>query len=198
MAHFNRSAASPGARNRISHMKAWLDFLPLAAFFIAYKLQGVYVAAAVLMLAVTLLYGGIWLRERRLETSQWITVGATLILGSATLVMHNEAFLQWKAPAVYVLLALLFLGSQFVGAQPLIQRMMGQAVTLDARRWRRLNLAWVVFFLFAAFANAYVVMHLPQYWVDFKLFGSLSMTLCFIIGQGAWLVRIGAVNDERA
>lgn len=176
-------------------MKAWLDFLPLAIFFVAYKLQGVYVAAAALMISVGLLYGGLWLRERRLETSQWITVGATFVLGSATLILHNEAFLQWKAPAVYVLLALLFLGSQFVGEQPLIRRMMGQAVTLDDARWRRLNVAWVVFFLVAASANAYVVLHLPQYWVDFKLFGSLGMTLLFIIGQGAWLVRIGAVND---
>lgn len=177
-------------------MKAWLDFLPIVLFFIAYKLEGVYTAAAVLMVAVAVIYGAIWWRDRRLETSQWITVGATLGLGTLTLVLHDERFLQWKAPAVYVLLALLFFGSQFIGEKPLIERMMGQAVTLRARQWRGLNLAWVVFFLFAAAANAFVVLRYPQYWVDFKLFGSMALTFGFIIAQGIWLVRQGAIRDD--
>lgn len=177
-------------------MKAWLDFLPIVLFFIAYKLQGIYTAAAVLMVAVAVIYGAIWLRERRLETSQWITVAATLGLGTLTLVLHDERFLQWKAPGVYALLALLFFGSQFVGAKPLIERMMGQAVTLRPAQWRGLNLAWVAFFLFAAAANAFVVLNYPQYWVDFKLFGSLGLTFAFIIAQGIWLVRKGAIKDD--
>lgn len=179
-------------------MKAWLDFLPIVVFFIAYKVAGIYTAAAVLMLAVSLLYGAIWWRERRLETSQWITLAATLILGSLTLGLHDEAFLQWKAPAVYVLLALLFLGSQLIGTRSLIERMMGEAVTLQPAQWRGLNLAWVVFFLFAAAANAYVVLYHSEWWVDFKLFGSLGMTFAFIIAQGIWLVRQGAIKDAGA
>ncbi|PQA52248.1 septation protein IspZ [Amnimonas aquatica] len=176
-------------------MKAWLDFLPIIAFFIAYKLSGIYVAAGVLMAAVAVIYGLVWWRERKLETSQWITVVATLVLGALTLGLHDEKFLQWKAPGVYVLLALLFLGSQFIGGKPLVQRMMAQAVTLPDAQWRGLNLAWVVFFLFAAVANGYVVLHFPEYWVDFKLFGSLGLTFLFIILQGVWLVRRGALNE---
>lgn len=176
-------------------MKAWLDFLPIVAFFVAYKLHGVYTAAVVLMAAVGLLYGLIWLRERRLETSQWITVAATFGFGSLTLALHDERFLQWKAPAVYVLLALLFLGSQLIG-KPLIERMMSQAVALRPAQWRGLNLAWVAFFLFAAAANAFIVLRFPQYWVDFKLFGSLGLTFAFIIAQGIWLVRQGAIRDD--
>ena len=48
-------------------MKAWLDFLPVIAFFIAYKLHGVQTAAAVLIVSVCLVYGLVWLRLRRLE-----------------------------------------------------------------------------------------------------------------------------------
>lgn len=177
-------------------MKALLDFLPLIAFFVAYKLHGILTAAAVLMVAVGLVYGGIWWRERRLETGQWITVVATFLLGGLTLLLNNEAYLQWKAPGVYVLLALIFWGSQFVGNKPLAERMMGAALTLTAVQWRQLNLAWVVFFLLSGAANAYVVQYHPAFWVDFKLFGSLAMTLVFIVLQGIWLVRIGAISTS--
>lgn len=177
-------------------MKAWLDFLPIILFFIAYKLQGVFVAAAVLMGAVVVVYGFLWLQQRRLETSQWITVAATLGLGSLTLILHDEKYLQWKAPGVYVVLALVFLGSQYMGAQPIIQRMMGHAVTLSTAQWRGLNMAWAVFFLIAAAANALVVLYWTAYWVDFKLFGSMAMTFAFVVAQGIWLLKRGALMDQ--
>lgn len=176
-------------------MKAWLDFLPLVLFFVAYKLAGIYTAAAVLMVSVTLLYAFIWWQERQLQTSQWITLVATVVLGGLTLIMHDEAFLQWKAPAVNVLLALIFAGSAYIGEKSLIERLMGQALQLSQDQWRQLNLAWVIFFLFCAAANAYVVVYHTEWWVDFKLFGSLGLTFAFIIAQGVWLSRQGALND---
>lgn len=177
-------------------MRAWLDFLPLVVFFAAYKMHGIMTAAMALMIAVMLIYGGLWWRERRLETGQWITVIATVLLGSLTLLLHDERYLQWKAPGVYVLLALIFAGSRWIGERPLAERMMGQAVTLSAAQWQGLNWAWVVFFLASAAANAWVVLFLPAWWVDFKLFGSLAMTFAFVLAQGVWFVRIGALRAD--
>mgnify|MGYP000205006483 FL=1 len=176
-------------------MKAWLDFLPLILFFVAYKVAGVFTAAAVLMVSVVVLYGIVWWRERKLQSSQWITLGATVLLGSLTLILHDEAFLQWKAPAVNVLLALLFAGSALIGKKPLIERLMGESIQLAPPQWRKLNTAWVLFFLFCAAANAWVVLYHTAWWVDFKLFGSLGMTFTFIIAQGIWLTRQGALKD---
>ncbi|MDZ4298467.1 MAG: septation protein IspZ [Moraxellaceae bacterium] len=178
-------------------MKALLDFLPIVAFFIAYKTSGVLVAAITLMIAVGIIYGAIWLKTRKLETGQWITVGATFILGGLTVALNNEAFLQWKAPGVYVLLALIFLGSQYIGHKPLAEHMMGAALNLNDAQWQKLNFSWVAFFLISAVANAYIVVYHPEFWVDFKLFGSLAMTFIFIILQGIWLVRIGAIKETK-
>ena len=178
-------------------MKALLDFLPIILFFIAYKLEGVFIAAGVLMVAVVAVYGFMWWQQRRLETSQWITVAATLGLGSLTLILHDEKYLQWKAPGVYILLALVFFGSQWLGSQPIIQRMMGHAVNLKPAQWRGLNMAWAIFFLVAAAANAAVVLYWTEYWVDFKLFGSMAMTFGFVIAQGIWLVKSGAIIEAQ-
>lgn len=172
-------------------MKAWLDFLPLILFFVAYKTYDVFTAAAVLIVSVCAVYGSIWLKQRQLESSQWITVIATVLLGGLTLLMREEAYLQWKAPGVYALLGLLFIGSQFVGSQTLTQRMLGKAVTMAAAQWRALNIAWALFFWTAAAANAAVVLYWTDYWVDFKLFGSMAMTFAFVMAQGVWLMRHG-------
>ncbi len=87
------------------------------------------------------------------------------------------------------LFALAFLGSHFIGDRPLIQRMIGHAIRLDAVRWTRLNVAWILFFLVCGFANLYVAFHYPAFWVDFKVFGSLALTLLFLVGQGVYLAR---------
>lgn len=179
-------------------MQAWLDFLPLVIFFVAYKVAGIFVAAGALIIATAIVFGAIWFKNRRLETSQWLVVISTFVLSGLTLILHNEQFLQWKAPAIYVLLALLFLGSQFVGDKPLIKRAMEQTVELSPAQWRGLNLCWVVFFLLAASANAGVVLYYPAYWVDFKLFGSMAMTFGFILAQGVWLIRKGAIKDTES
>lgn len=177
-------------------MKAWLDFLPIVAFFIAYKVLGVQVAALTLIISVSLLYAVVWWKLRRLETGQWITLVASVGLGSLTLIMHNEAWLQWKAPAIYMVMSLVFLGSQVIGERNMAERMLGSAVKLTPTHWRQLNLAWVVFFWVSAGANAWVVLHYPQHWVDFKLFGSLALTLIFGLLQGIWLMRLGALRQD--
>lgn len=170
-------------------MKQWLDFIPLILFFAAFKLYGIFPATGVLIASSVVLYGGIWLRERRLEKSQLITLIGTIAFGGITLLLHDETWLKWKAPIVNWIFAGVFLGSMFVGDKPLIERMMGQVLQPPAHVWARLNLAWVLFFVFAGAANLYVAFTYEKWWVDFKVFGSLGMTLLFIIGQILWLAR---------
>ena len=54
----------------------------------------------------------------------------------------------------------------------------------------RLNLAWVAFFLAMALANLYVAYNFAtEIWVNFKVFGSLGLTLAFVIAQAVYLGR---------
>ena len=83
-----------------------------------------------------------------------------------------------------------FLLSPLFGGQTLTQRMMGKAVALPAAVWRRLNLAWVLFFFAMAALNVYVFSYYDEAtWVDFKLFGMLGLTLLFVVGQALFLAR---------
>ncbi|MCY1278855.1 putative intracellular septation protein A [compost metagenome] len=184
-------------------MKQFIDFIPLILFFIVYKLEpravelaghtymlgGIFSATAVLIISSVIVYGAIFLLQRRLEKGQWLTLVACLVFGGMTLAFHSETFLKWKAPVVNWLFALAFAGSHFIGDKPLIQRMMGHALNLPQAIWIRLNLAWIAFFLVCGFANLFVAFTFHEFWVDFKVFGSLGMTVLFLVGQGVYLAR---------
>ncbi|MDH4871169.1 septation protein A [Pseudomonas sp. BN515] len=184
-------------------VKQFIDFIPLILFFIVYKLEpravelaghtymlgGIFSATAVLIISSVIVYGTIFLLQRRLEKGQWLTLVACLVFGGMTLAFHSETFLKWKAPVVNWLFALAFAGSHFIGDKPLIQRMMGHALSLPQAIWVRLNLAWIVFFLVCGCANLFVAFTFHEFWVDFKVFGSLGMTVLFLVGQGVYLAR---------
>ena len=184
-------------------MKQFIDFIPLLLFFIVYKISpqavdilghtfmvgGIFSATAMLIASSIVVYGILYIRQGKLEKSQWLTLIACLVFGSLTLAFHSETFLKWKAPVVNWLFALIFAGSHFIGDRLLIQRIMGHALTLPQAIWVKLNIAWIVFFLFCGAANLYVAFTYQDFWVDFKVFGSLGMTLIFLIGQGIFLAR---------
>ena len=189
-------------------MKQFIDFIPLLLFFIVYKLEpravefaghafelgGIFSATKVLIISSVIVYGALYLTQRKLEKSQWLTLAACLVFGSLTLAFHSETFLKWKAPAVNWLFALAFAGSHFIGDRVLIKRMMGHALQLPDPIWLRLNVAWIVFFIFCGAANLFVAFTYQDFWVDFKVFGSLGMTLLFLVGQGIYLSR--HLNDK--
>ena len=189
-------------------MKQFIDFIPLILFFIVYKLDprnvelagqsvelgGIFSATAVLIVSSVVVYGILFLLQRKLEKGQWLTLLACLVFGGMTLAFHSETFLKWKAPVVNWLFALGFAGSHFIGDKVLIQRIMGHAVNLPQAIWTRLNLAWVAFFIFSGCANLFVAFTFHDIWVDFKVFGSLGMTVLFLVAQGVYLAR--HIHDE--
>lgn len=184
-------------------VKQLIDFIPLLLFFIVYKtepravdilgdtymLGGIFSATAMLIVSSLVVYGILFVKQGKLEKSQWLTLVACLVFGSLTLAFHSETFLKWKAPVVNWLFALAFAGSHFIGDRPLIQRIMGHAISLPQAIWFKLNIAWIIFFLFCGAANLYVAFTFQEFWVDFKVFGSLGMTLLFLVGQGIFLSR---------
>lgn len=171
-------------------MKLLFDFLPILLFFIAYKMEGIYVATLVAIVATLIQVGITWLRSRKLKTMHMVSLGLILVFGGATLLLQNPLFIMWKPTILYALFALTFFGSQFIGKKPLVQRMLGGMLSAPAPIWRKLNMAWALFFVVLGVLNLYVAYHFSEEaWVDFKLFGLLGLTLVFMLGQGLWLAR---------
>ena len=178
-------------------MKFIYDFLPILLFFVAYKLYGIYVATAVAIVATLVMVAGYWLKHRRVEKMHMITLAIISIFGGATLVLQDPTFIMWKPTIAYWLFALVFLGSQYIGGRSVTERMMGHAISAPARVWTGLNLSWVVFFVLMGILNLYVAFNFSEEtWVNFKLFGLMSLSLVFILGQGIVIARYASREDE--
>lgn len=171
-------------------MKPVFDFFPVILFFAAYKLKGIYVATAVAIAATLLQVSYLWWRQRRVEVMHLVTLGLIVVFGGATLYLHDELFIKWKPTVVNWLFGAAFLVSQFVGGRPLIQRMLAGNLALPQVIWSRLNLSWALFFWALGAVNLFVVYHFDtDFWVNFKLFGMLGLTLAFALLQAAFLAR---------
>ncbi|GAA0790633.1 septation protein A [Marinobacterium sediminicola] len=179
-------------------MKLLLDFLPVIIFFAVYKFSGdIILATAVLIPATLLQMAYTWIKTHRIEKMQLVTLGLVVVLGGATVLLDDKAFIQWKPTVVNWLFALAFLGSHFIGQKPIVQRMMESSIELPERIWRQLNMGWTVFFVLMGILNLAVVHTMSEEaWVNFKLFGMLGCTLVFIIAQGVYISRHMPQQDQ--
>lgn len=191
-------------------MKQFLDFIPLIAFLVVYKMEerviqiggfdyvlgGVFSATEILVAASLLVYGGFWLRNRKLTRNQVITLSGVVLFCSFTILFRSESILKWKAPVVNWIFAAIFIGTHYIGSKNAIQRMLEHALTLPQPVWTKLNFAWAGCFLFLGFANLFVAFTFHEWWVDFKVFGSLGILLVFNIAQIFYIAPYLKDDDE--
>lgn len=178
-------------------MLLFIDYLPILFFFAAYFYEDIYFATAVLMAVMPLVLVIQWWITRKVNKIYLASTALILVLGAATLTFRNPLFLYWKPTVLNWAIALVFFGSQFIGDQPIVKRMMGQAAELTAKQWRSLNSIWVIFFLVVGAINIYVAYNFSEpTWVKFKLFGMLGLTFVFVIIQTIWLTAAMKKSNE--
>lgn len=182
-------------------MQALVDLLPVVLFYIAYKVSDFRTAIIVIMLAMAIQVAVTWLITRKVSRMLLASAGLVIVLGGASLLIQNDLVFKWKPTVLFWIFALIFLGSQYIGAKPIAQRFMEAAghgeISMAAGDWRKLNLSWVIFFCIAGALNLYVAYRFSEnVWVDFKLFGLTGLTLVFALGQAVWLSRRETVGGD--
>jgi len=177
-------------------MKQILEFLPIVLFFGAYQMDGetltvgawshtfdgIFSATAVLMIATI----AVWLimlaiTQRNDKRLMWMMV-AVVVFGTATLVLRDQRFIQWKPTVFNWVMAALFFGSQFVGEKTLLERLLSQQLVLSEVIWKRLNALWVTNFVTVGALNLYVAYQYEEaFWVSYKLYSSIGFILLMML-----------------
>jgi intracellular septation protein len=200
-------------------MKLFFDFFPVALFYAAFQyarsnkelaaqkatewfgfmVSGGVVGAneaptvlATVVVVLAICAQIVWLLARRKTVSKvlWLSLLAATIFGGMTVWFHDPAFIKWKFSIVYWLMGISFwVSARFFAKNP-IKALIGESIELPELAWNRLNFAWSLFFISMGTLNLLVAYTFSEnVWFNFKLFGSMGLTLLFALAQGVYLSR---------
>ena len=175
-----------------TRMLQLLEWSPLLIFGATYKFAGIYWATAALMIACTALMLIHRLRTGRFKPMHVITATVAILLGSATLLLHDKRFIEWKPTVLLGITSAAFLGSMLFGSRPLARRLLESVfdapLEVSERTWYRINLLWVAFLAALAFVNIYIAWNFSEStWVTFKVYGIPGVFFVFMFPQALWL-----------
>ena len=106
-----------------------------------------------------------------------------IVFGGLTLLLQDELFIKMKPTIVNVLFASLLLGGLAFG-QTFIKIAFGEVFHLTDEGWRVLTVRWALFFLVLAILNEIVWRYFStDFWISFKVWGVMPLTMAFAIAQ---------------
>ncbi|MFD2238675.1 septation protein A [Aureimonas populi] len=112
-----------------------------------------------------------------------------LVFGALTLWLQDELFIKMKPTIVNGIFAAILLGGLLFG-KALLGYVFDQAFKLDQEGWRKLTLRWGLFFIFLAILNEAVWRFTStDFWVAFKVWGTMPLTIGFMLMQMPLLKR---------
>ncbi|MER2493571.1 septation protein A [Catenovulum sediminis] len=169
-------------------MQNLFEYLHIAVFFIVYKTVDIYWATAALIGTTALHTIYEWIKQKKLPKKQFIMFVIVLIMGGLTLYFRDDAFIKWKVTIVNAAFAIGIFISQAVFKVCPMETILGKEIQLPARLWAKISYSWSAFFAAIAVLNLYVAYNFSQdFWVNFKLFGLMGLTLLFTIATIAFI-----------
>ncbi|MBH0237819.1 septation protein A [Methylobrevis albus] len=194
----------PGRKAENPLLKLALELGPLVIFFFVNSraeslvarwpalggLGGpIFLATAVFMAAMAVSLAISWSMTRRLAIMPLVTGVVVLVFGTLTLLLQDDTFIKMKPTIVNTLFGAVLLGGLAFG-KPLLGYVFDSAFRLDDAGWWKLTRNWGVFFLILAVLNEVVWRtQTTDFWVGFKVWGIMPLTLLFSATQVPLLMR---------
>ncbi len=170
-------------------IKIAIEAGPLLVFFVVNGRAGIFAGTAAFMVAISISVLASWLTERKLPVVPLFSAVIVLVFGGLTLYLNDELFIKLKPTIVNMLFAVVLLGGLAAG-QSLLKPLFGTAFEVTDQAWRTLTLRWGLFFIVLAVLNEIVWRNFStDFWVGFKLFGAMPLTLVFAAAQTPLILR---------
>jgi intracellular septation protein len=179
-------------------VKLLVEFGPLLVFFItnwqAAKFitdpkQAIFYGTGAFMVATLVALVTSRALLGRIPTMPLVSGFFVLIFGGLTLWLQDDQFIKLKPTIVNTLFAAILLGG-LANGQTLLKIVFGDVFKLTEVGWRQLTIRWAVFFVLLALLNEVVWRNFStDFWVSFKVFGIMPITMVFALAQMSLLKR---------
>lgn len=134
----------------------------------------------------------------RLPIMPLVTAVFVLIFGGLTLAFQNPTFIKMKPTIVNSIFGVALLGGLAFN-KPLLPIVLDSVLHLTEEGWRKLTFRWGLFFFVLAVLNEVVWRtQTESFWVNFKVFGVMPITLAFALLQTPLILKHELKDEERA
>jgi intracellular septation protein len=188
-------------------LKLALELGPLALFFVANAYadrfgfaegQRIFAATGLFIVATIVALGINYSLVRKLPIMPVVSGVVVVVFGGLTLALQNEMFIKLKPTIVNTMFGLVLLGGLYF-RKPLLQIVLDSMFELTEEGWRKLTLRWALFFFALAALNEIVWRtQTTDFWVSFKVFGIMPLTIAFALAQTPLLLRHEIKKTEEA
>jgi intracellular septation protein len=208
---FEAPPNSPTRKEVNPLLKLALELGPLGVFFFANArgewlaekfpalaaLGGpIFIATALFMAAMLISLAVSLALTRRLPIMPFITGIVVVVFGGLTLWLQDDTFIKMKPTIVNTLFGSILLGGLFFG-KSLLGYVFDSVFKLSDEGWRKLTFRWGLFFFVLAVLNEIVWRNFStDFWVTFKVFGIMPITLVFTMFQIPLINRTQVKPDE--
>lgn len=158
------------------------------------------IATVVGIIATFLQIGYLLMARKQVHGMLWVSAAVIVVMGGATIYLHDENFIKWKPTILYWAFAAILLFYLLVMKKNLMKSVMGEAMKLPEPIWRRVAWAWIGFL--AALGGLNLLMAFVIFkgdtsaWVNFKVFGATGIFFVFIVAMGVMLSKY-MTDDEQ-
>lgn len=153
--------------------------------------SSILIATAVFMAAMAVSLAYSWFALRKIAIMPLVTGVVVAVFGTLTLVLQDDLFIKLKPTIVNSLFGAVLLGGLAFG-KPLLPYVLDTVFTLDETGWKKLTLRWGLFFFVLAALNEIVWRtQTTDFWVAFKVWGVMPLTIGFTLAQMPMMMRHG-------
>lgn len=187
--------AKPSRPKQNPALKLALEMGPLVLFFFANAQYGIFIATGVLMVGVVAALAAAWILTRHIPIMPLVTAVAVLFFGGLTFIFQDELFIKMKPTIVNTIFGSVLLIALAMG-KPLLPVVLDSVMRLTETGWKILTLRWGLFFFLLAGLNEVVWRtQTTDFWVSFKVFGTMPITVVFALAQIPLMMKY-EIKDE--
>ena len=158
--------------------------------------SGILIATAVFMVAMLVSLVVTKVMMGRLPIMPLVSGAVVFVFGGLTLIFQDDTFIKLKPTIVNTLFGTVLLGG-LAFDKPLLPYALDTVFELDAEGWWKLTFRWGVFFFILAVLNEVIWRtQTTDFWVAFKVWGVMPITMAFAMAQTPLLMRHGPKSEE--